>query len=112
MAVSQEYIEYIVDQLSAFGHVTAKKMFGGVGIFFDGLMFALIGHGDLYFKVDDENRMDFEEAGMGPFKPYPDRDETMQYYQVPADIVEDREELSRWADKAYAVAIRKKKLKR
>lgn len=109
MAVSQQTIDYIVDQLSDFGPVVARKMFGGVGIFYDGLMFALIGHGDLYFKVDESNRKDFEDAGMEPFRPYPDRDEVMQYYRVPADVLEDREALKGWAEKAHAVAVRKKK---
>jgi len=112
MAVSQETIDYLVDQLSDFGSVIARRMFGGVGIFRDGLMFALIGHGELYFKVDDGNRKDFEDAGMAPFRPYPDKDEIMPYYRVPADIVEDREALKVWANKAYDVALRKKAAKR
>jgi DNA transformation protein len=109
MAVSEEYIAYIVDQLALFGEITPRKMFGGVGVFHDGLIFALIGHGDLYFKVDDENRKDFEEAGMNPFKPNPHKDEVMQYYRVPADVLENREVLAKWAAKAYAVALRKRK---
>ena len=109
MAVSQEYIQYIVDQLSDFGEVTFKKMFGGVGFFHQGLMFALIGHGDFYLKVNDTNKKDFEDAGMGPFRPYPGREEIMQYYQVPADVLEDRSALAQWTEKAFKIALKSSK---
>jgi len=65
----------------------------------------------LYFKVDDSNRPDFEEAGTGPFRPYDD-DRTMNYYEVPAEVLEDPDELKRWCTKALEVArISKRKKK-
>ena len=109
MAVSEEHIQYIVDQLSEFGDVSFKKMFGGVGFFHRGLMFALIGHGDFYLKVSDANRGDFEETGMGSFCPYPHKEEVMQYYRVPPDVLEDRSLLAHWARKAYEVALESRK---
>ena len=87
-------------------------MFGGVGIYADKLFFALIADDTLYFKVDDSNRPDFEKVGMGPFHPYGEAGEVMQYYQVPADLLEDLEALRPWAEKAIAVAARKAKGKR
>lgn len=109
MSISEEYIQHIVDQLSDFGEVTFKKMFGGVGFFYRGLMFALIGRGNFYLKADETNRKDFEDAGMGPFRPYPGREDIMQYYQVPPDVLEDRSALAQWAHKAYEVALRNRK---
>jgi DNA transformation protein and related proteins len=84
-------------------------MFGGVGIYAGELFFALIADDTLYFKVDDSNRSDFEERGMNPFRPYGEGGETMQYYQVPENLLEDPDELGLWAEKAIDVARRAKK---
>lgn len=109
MAVSDEYLDYVIDQLEDLGSVRSKRMFGGAGLYFEGLFFALIADDVLYFKVDDSNRADYEAAGMGPFKPYPDKKEVMQYYEVPIDVLENRNTLRDWADKAVRVAERKAK---
>ncbi len=87
-------------------------MFGGVGIYAGQLFFALIADDTLYFKVDDSNRPDFERLGMKPFRPYGEDGEVMQYYEVPADLLEDPEALRPWAEKAIAVAATKRKGKR
>jgi DNA transformation protein len=58
--------------------------------------------------VDDTNRADFEARGMGPFRPYGEGGEVMQYYQVPDDALEDSDALRPWAEKAITVAGRKK----
>jgi TfoX/Sxy family transcriptional regulator of competence genes len=62
----------------------------------------------LYLKVDDSNRPDFVAAGTGPFRPYGTGGEVMQYYEVPAGVLENAVELGRWAAKAIAVARAKK----
>lgn len=56
MAVSNDYLEYIVDQLLAWGEVTVRKMFGGAGLYRDGKMFGLVADDVVYLKVDDSNR--------------------------------------------------------
>ncbi len=106
MPVSDSYREYVLEQLAEAGFVTAKKMFGGVGLYLNGLFFALIADDRLYFKVDDTTRSDYEAVGMGPFQPYDDKPYTMQYYEVPVEILEDRIELCIWAKKALAVVTR------
>jgi DNA transformation protein len=109
MAVSPSFRTFIVDQLGrAVPRVRARSMFGGVGIYGGDLFFALIADDTLYFKVDESNRPDFEELGMGPFRPYGAGGEVMQYYQVPAELLEDVEALRPWVEKAMAVAERKK----
>ena len=108
MAVSREYRDWVVEQLRYVGPVTARSMFGGVGLYCDGLFFALIDDDTLYFKVDDGNRPDFEAAGAGPFRPYGD-ERAMQYYELPADVLEDPDRLREWAEKALDAARRKKK---
>lgn len=84
-------------------------MFGGVGIYSSTFFFALIADDVLYFKVDDSNRPDFERRDMGPFRPYGEDGEVMQYFEVPADLLENPEELRSWAEKAVAVARRKRR---
>lgn len=108
MPVTDRFIEFVVDQLDACGAITSKRMFGGVGIYAADLFFALLDDDVLYLKVDDSNRADFEAAGMGPFRPYGPGGEVMQYYEVPAGVLEDATELGRWAAKAIAVARAKK----
>ena len=78
-------------------------MFGGVGLYADGLFFALIAEDRLYFKVDDATRPEFERFGMEPFRPFGE-DSAMGYYEVPADVVEDQVQLAPWMRKAIDVA--------
>ncbi len=108
MAFTAEYRDWVLEQLRYVGPVTARSMFGGAGLYLDGLFFALIAEDTLYLKVDGSNRGDFEAAGTGPFRPYVDG-RAMQYYEVPADVLEDPDRLRGWAEKALAVARRKKK---
>jgi DNA transformation protein len=78
-------------------------MFGGVGLYRRGVFFGIIAGDALYLKVDDSNRRDYIDAGMGPFKPYPDRSGTLQYYEVPLSVLESARELGRWARRAVGV---------
>lgn len=84
-------------------------MFGGVGIYASERFFALIANDVLYFKVDDSNRGDFEARGMGPFLPFGDERDKMQYYEVPADLLDDPDALRPWAEKSIAIAAAKRK---
>jgi DNA transformation protein len=108
MAVSDDYREFVLEQLAPAGRVTPRAMFGGVGLYLDGLFFALIDDDTLYFKTDDSNRARFEQAGSRPFCPFPDRpDQAMAYWQVPAEVLEDADQLAAWAREALAVALAK-----
>lgn len=111
MAVSDEFLDYVIDQLAGWGEVSARKMFGGAGLYCDGVMFGLIADDVAYLKVDDSNREDFVKAGSSAFNPYPEKDKSvvMSYYEIPADVLEDRELLGKWAERAMAVALKKKK---
>ncbi|HET7322123.1 MAG TPA: TfoX/Sxy family protein [Longimicrobiaceae bacterium] len=106
MSVSPEYREWVVEQLRHAGTVTGRSMFGGYALYLDGAIFALIDDDVVYFKVDDSNRPGYEAAGMGPFRPMGD-EQVMQYYEVPADVLEDPDRLCEWADAAAAVSRRK-----
>lgn len=106
MAVSNDFVAYVIEQLEPFARVTSRRMFGGVGLYADGLFFGLIADDTLYFKVGDANRADYVERGCKPFQPFPDKsDFSMSYYDVPADLLDDAEELSRWARQSLSVAL-------
>jgi len=105
MAVTEDYLQYVLEQLAGLGHVAARRMFGGVGLYHEERFFGLIAGDTLYFKVDDSNRGDYETRGMGRFRPYPDKPYwSMTYYEVPADTLEDADECLAWARKSVAIA--------
>ena len=108
MVVSDQFLGYVLDQLSGWGKVSARKMFGGAGLYRDGKMFALIADDVAYLKVDDSNRKAFVQAGSSPFKPYPDKPTTMSYFEVPPDVLEEPDELVKWAKRSLAIQSKKK----
>jgi DNA transformation protein len=110
MAVSESYRVFVLEQLGRVAPVTAKHMFGGVGLYAQGLFFALIAEDRLYFKVDDSTRPDFERLGMEPFRPFGE-DSAMGYYEVSADVAEDAMQLAPWMQKAIDVAAKAKRAK-
>ena len=98
MVVDKGYIDWVMELLSPVGAVTSRAMFGGHGIFENGVMFALVSkESSLYFKTDESNISFFNEAESKHFKPMP-------YHEVPADILEDADELSAWAKRSIAIA--------
>lgn len=106
LRVSEGFRSFVLDQLEELGDVVPRWMFGGVGLYRNGLFFGIVAGDVLYLKVDDTNRPDYARAAMPPFKPYRDRSGTMQYYAVPLDVLESVLELAAWARKAVTVAER------
>jgi DNA transformation protein len=105
VGVSEGFRQFVLEQLRRIvPDLRARRMFGGVGIYAGDLFFALMDDDVLYFKTDDSNRPRFERRGMGPFRPSGDAGEVMQYYEVPADVLEDVEMLSEWVKASLAVA--------
>jgi DNA transformation protein and related proteins len=109
MTASREFCDYLVDLLRPFGAVAIRRMFGGAGLYREGVMFGLIAYDTLYLKVDEQTRPAFEQAGMGPFT-YEGKSEpvTMSYFQAPPEAMEDADLLTGWARDAYAAALRGK----
>jgi DNA transformation protein and related proteins len=110
MPVSPSFRTFVLEQLGRLvTDIRGRSMFGGVGIYSGDLFFALIADDTLYFKVDDSTRGDFEAQGLAPFRPFGPGGEEMQYYSVPAELLEDAEPLKEWAEKAVEVARRAKR---
>lgn len=103
------YADYIVELLAPL-YVTAKSMFGGYGLYRDGIVFAIIADEELYFKVGAANKADYEQAGSEPFS-YDAKGKkvAMSYWRVPAELFDDQDALCTWAEKAYKVAVTSKK---
>ncbi|HJS33182.1 MAG TPA: TfoX/Sxy family protein, partial [Alphaproteobacteria bacterium] len=100
MTLDSGFVEHIIDLMHDLGGVSARRMFGGYGLYRRGVMFALVFDDVLYLKVDQINRPDFIAAGMEPFtyehtsgKPV-----EMPYWQAPADLFDDAAAMVEWAD--------------
>jgi DNA transformation protein and related proteins len=105
MSVSDNYRTYVVDQLGALPALSTRRMFGGLGLYSGEWFFALIDDDVLFFKVDDANRNDYTSRGMKAFMPFPGQP-SLGYFQVPEDVIEEAEELTRWARRSVEVAQR------
>jgi DNA transformation protein len=87
-------------------------MFGGLGLYSRGTFFGLLYKDRLYFKTDESTRPEYEARGSEGFRPRPGVNVQMTYYTVPADVLEDEDELVQWAHKAVAAALAKEASKR
>ena len=97
--------DFVLDQLDALPELRVKAMFGGHGLYQHERFFGILMHGRLYFKTDDRTRAAYIERGMEPFVyEKARRTMTINYYEVPPDVLENREELVRWANQATAAA--------
>lgn len=104
MPVTPEFRAYALEQMSRVAPVTARSMFGGVGVYSGGFFFALLDDDTLYFKTSLATRGRYEGAGMEPFRPYGPEAAPMAYHQVPAELLESPELLRPWMDEALEVA--------
>ena len=100
--------EFLIDLFADFGPVTIRPMFSGFGISVDGVNFAMALRAGLYFRADEQTIPQFEAEGSKPFQ-YQTRAKTVMvnsYWQLPARLFDDTEELSRWARAALGAAQR------
>ena len=105
-----EFVDYLHEVFAPFGRVIAKPMFGGHGIYHDGLMFGLVADDELYLKADATTRTDFEAAGSVPFEYMKKGKPTnLSYYRAPEAIFDDPDEALNWARLAYDAALRGRK---
>jgi DNA transformation protein len=105
MAVSADYRDFVLEQLAPLGQITSRRMFGGVGIYANGLFFAVIDDDVLYLKSDDALKPEFEAAGSQGFDPFGDG-KPMAYWSAPAEALDDQEFLLEWSRKSLEVAAR------
>ena len=106
--MSRDYLDYLHDLFSAFAPVTTRAMFGGHGVYRDGVIIAIVIDEAIYLKVDDATRAAFEAAGCAPFV-YEAKDKAvpMSYWSVPEDALDSPRAMKPWAQMALAAAWRK-----
>ncbi|MGJ8667862.1 MAG: TfoX/Sxy family protein [Oceanococcus sp.] len=104
-----DFVEHLHEVFYEFGAITAKRMFGGHGIFHEERMFGLIADDVLYLKADQQSCADFVALDLSPFE-YSKAGKVMKmsYYQAPESIYDDSDEATLWAHKAFAAALRSK----
>jgi DNA transformation protein and related proteins len=108
MVASDEFAEFLREQLAPLGLVTMRRMFGKTGVFCDGLMLGMIRDNTLYLRVDDANREAFKEAEAFPPLNYEKQGGTIDlaFWRAPERLFDDPEELLAWARAAMAAAER------
>jgi len=108
MTVTKADEAFALELFSALGEPSVRRMFGGAGVYVDGLMCAILDDGLVFLKVDDQTRPEFEAAGLQPFT-YEIKDgETavMSYYALDETAYDDPEVFQRWAGLAVDAARR------
>ena len=93
------FADFVRDQLQGLGDVDCRAMFGGYGLYSCGAFFGIISRGQLYFKTTTATRAAYQARGMKPFRPSA-RQTLKSYYAVPAEILEDTDQLVAWARQA------------
>ena len=114
MAPSAEYLAFIKDQMSGFGPVSIKRMFGGAGVSLDDVNFAIIADEILYLKTDAVSDPDFAAEDLEHFTFGGRNGRRMQtsYRRAPPRVMDDADEMTLWCRKAFEAALRTRKSKK
>jgi DNA transformation protein len=106
MAVTEGFKEFVRDLFAEFGPVAIRNMFGGAGVYADGVMFAILADDALFLKTDAVSALAYASEGMTPFKYTPRGKEpvAMSYWEVPPRLLEQPEEFAVWARQAHRIA--------
>ena len=109
MTLKPAWRDYVLEQLAGVKGVSAKAMFGGAGLYAGGAIFGVMDDDQVFFKVDDTTRPLYQARGAKAWDPMPGREKPSQnYYEVPGEIIDDRDELVAWAKSAIEVSRRAK----
>lgn len=108
MAADESFVEFVREQLAPLGHLTMRRMFGATGVFCDGVMFGIITEDSLYVRVDDQSREFFAEAAAFPPLNYEKQGRRidLSFWRAPERLLDEPEELVRWAREALGAAQR------
>ena len=108
MIASDSFAEFLREQLAPLGRVSVRRMFGKAGVFCDGVMFGMVTDNMLYLRLDDRNRIAFEEALSVPLLSYEKKGNTIDlaFCRAPERLFDEPDELVAWARLALAAARR------
>jgi DNA transformation protein len=102
--------DFVLDQLERIQNLRCRRMFAAYGLYSGEKFFGIIAKGRLYFKTDEKSRGAYLERETHPFRPNP-KQELQKYYEVPLEILEDRDQLVQWARVAVSVSTPPKRRK-
>lgn len=108
MAVTDDFLDFVLDQLSTWGDVLPKRMFGGAALYQDGLAFAMIANDTVYLKVDETNRIKFINANSKQLKPFDNQATVLSFYSLPINILEDNDKFIEWAKESLKIQKNRK----
>lgn len=119
MTASTEFTEYVLEFLEPLFPVRLARFFGGAGVYFDNVQFAMIMHNNLYFAVDEYTRKKYEKAGMQPFSYLTKKGQVqvrkyfeLPEFELPEEVLNDPKQLQLWANESIQVAYNTKKPKK
>ncbi len=103
-----DFIPFVQELLEDWASVSARRMFGGYGLYHEGLMFAIVMDQRLYLKADEVNCPEFEALGLAPFTyAMKGRDVALSYWAAPDAIFDEPSVAVRWARSAWDAALRR-----
>lgn len=105
-----EFLTLVLDQMALLGPVSARAMFGGHGLYCDGLFIAIVTGDKLYFKADTLSQPAFEARGLPRFG-YSARGRAVQlmYYEAPPEVFDEAQAMRDWGHRALEAAVRSRK---
>lgn len=98
----EDFFEFVIDQLGGMDNIRSRRMFGSWGLYQGDRFFAIVDEGTLYFKTTPATAKRYQDYGMKPFTYAPGKT-LKNYYEVPAEILEDPSELCAWARVAASI---------
>lgn len=103
----QEFVDFVTEQMAGLGHITARRMFRGHGLYCDGLFLAIITGDKLYLKADAQTQPVYEDHALARFT-YSARGKTVQlmYFEAPAEVFDERAAMLHWGRLALQAALR------
>lgn len=105
-----DFVAYLQDLFCEFGDVRSRKMFGGYGLYHEGIMFALVADDTLFLKVDPNTAESFKSRGLPQFSYRKGSNNVnLSYYMAPTEALDDPAEMRQWATLAFESARRQKK---
>ncbi|WP_395022649.1 TfoX/Sxy family protein [Dongia sp.] len=112
-SLQQKLVDEIDAKLAPLGHFRARPMFGGYGLYLDGVIFGLVAWDRLWLRVDDRSRPDFEQAGMPPFAySRGGASVSLSYFRCPDPVLGDSAKLRKWVREARRASVERPKPRR
>jgi len=105
MSIDNSFKDYILDQLIGLDNIWSKRMFGGFGLYAGETFFGIMSDDVLYLKTNKQTKKGFVDAGMNPFRPS-SKQTLKNYFEVPEEIVDNREELVIWANESIKISAK------